>query len=75
LAAAIMDGIRGYFAKRAPAGTWLASREHVISRGETLSSIARQYKVSLDSLRLANGLSTDEVYVGEVLRIPSSEEG
>jgi N-acetylmuramoyl-L-alanine amidase len=75
LAAAIMSGIRAYFGKRAPAGTWLASRQHVISQGETLGSIAQHYNVSVDSLRLANGLSTDRVYVGEVLRIPAREDG
>jgi N-acetylmuramoyl-L-alanine amidase len=75
LAAAIANGIRAYFAKRAPAGTWLASRQHVITPGETLGTIAKQYNISVDRLRLANGLATDRVHVGEVLHIPSSEDG
>jgi hypothetical protein len=41
MAAAILKGLRGYFAEHAPAGSLLAKSApitHVISRGDTLSA-------------------------------------
>jgi N-acetylmuramoyl-L-alanine amidase len=76
LAAAIVEGVRDYFRTDAPPGTKVAlansRRKHVIARGETLSTIADQYGVSVDTLRASNNLSGDRLYVGTVLRIPSS---
>lgn len=78
LAAAIVDGMRDYFSNQPPPGTWLAAnakarpRQHVVSRGETLSLIASRHGISLASLRAANQLSGDVVRVGERLRIPPS---
>ncbi len=46
--------------------------QHTIRRGETLSEIAQQYRISLGSLRQANKLSNDRIMVGQVLKIPSS---
>lgn len=73
LAKALLSGIRGYFQKNPPPGTILARarRKHVIARGETLSGLARQYRVSMDSLKSYNGLSGNQLRVGQVLRIPS----
>jgi len=45
-------------------------REHVVRRGETLSSIARQYNVHIDALRFFNDLRGSELPVGLRLRIP-----
>ncbi|MCB1553113.1 MAG: N-acetylmuramoyl-L-alanine amidase [Xanthomonadales bacterium] len=76
LSAAIVDGIRDYFHAQPPPGTWLASnakpraREHVVSRGETLSLIAARHGVPLAQLRSANGLRGDMLKVGDRLRIP-----
>ena len=74
MASAVMNGVRSYFQQNPPPGTVLAmnkQREHVISRGETLSEIAEQYRVSLDTLRSANNLRTSTLRVGQVLRIPA----
>lgn len=73
MANAIMSGIRSYFRENPPPGTILAQakRKHIIARGDTLSGIARTYQVDLDSLRTYNGLSSNELRVGQVLRIPS----
>lgn len=74
LADAIMSGVRGYFRQNPPPGTVLAQAkgyQHVISEGDTLSGIARQYRVSLDTLRNANGLTSSRLIVGQVLHIPS----
>lgn len=72
LAEAILAGVRSYFRTHAPPGTLLAMREHVISKGETLSTIASQYQLSADVLRMANGLSDDQIRAGDVLRIPET---
>jgi N-acetylmuramoyl-L-alanine amidase len=78
LAAAIADGVRRYFTDQPPPGSWYASREdlrpasrlHVVSRGETLSLIAAQHGVGIDSIRAANRRHGDAVRVGEALTIP-----
>jgi N-acetylmuramoyl-L-alanine amidase len=44
----------------------------VINNGDTLSEIARQYRVSLPSLRSANQLEDDLIRVGQILTIPES---
>jgi N-acetylmuramoyl-L-alanine amidase len=75
LAKAILRGIRDYFYSTPPPGTLLAaekSRQHVISRGDTLSGIAQRYRVSLASLRSANGLKNDRILIGQTLKIPVS---
>lgn len=46
--------------------------EHTIRRGETLSGIAQQYRVSLSRLRQANDLRSDTIRIGQVLLIPAS---
>jgi N-acetylmuramoyl-L-alanine amidase len=73
IATAILRGIRTYFTANPVSGTWLASRRHVIVRGDTLSGIAHKYSVSLEALRTWNGLESDLIRVGEVLRIPISK--
>ncbi|MBT8135911.1 MAG: N-acetylmuramoyl-L-alanine amidase [Gammaproteobacteria bacterium] len=79
IAAAIMRGIRGYFARNAPPGTQLAQARgadgdlayrHVIGSGETLSEIAARYKVKMQEIRSANDLHGDVIRVGQVLAIP-----
>jgi membrane-bound lytic murein transglycosylase D len=53
-------------------GTVLTAREHRVSSGQTLSSIARRYDVSIESLRNANGLgSSNLIKVGQTLQVPS----
>ncbi len=71
MAMAIKDGLKSYFSDYAPEGTLLASRKHIIARGDTLSLIAQQYRVSLNSLRSANRIKGDRIKVGQVLTIPA----
>lgn len=75
LAGAVMKGIRAYFHQNPTAGTLLAARSkrHVVARGDTLSQIASRYRVSVSTLRAANGLKGDILKVGGVLRIPYSD--
>jgi len=72
MAKAMLIGLRGYFRDFAPEGTLLASRKHIIVRGETLSTIAQQYRVSTNTLRQYNGLKGDLVRVGQTISIPGS---
>ena len=77
LAAAIVEGVHDYFHEYAPPGTKIALansiRRHVITKGDTLSTIADHYGVSVDVLRVSNSLTSDRLYVGTVLRIPPSD--
>ncbi len=77
-ASAILQGVRGYFRNSPPPGSRLAlanQHQHVISQGETLSSIAKHYQVSMDTIRFRNGLSGNTVSVGQVLTIPDDRGG
>ncbi len=74
LVKAIVRGLNGYFREFAPEGSILASRTHVIERGETLSTIAQQYKISLEKLRRVNDIDDDFLRVGQVITIPGVGE-
>jgi N-acetylmuramoyl-L-alanine amidase len=45
---------------------------HRVVTGETLRSIAKQYGVSLDTLKSANGINSNSVRTGTMLVIPNS---
>ncbi len=74
LARAIAGGVTRYAEGHLPADTRMASengeREYRVQRGDTLSGIARQHRVSVSELRAANDLSDDRIVVGRKLRIP-----
>ena len=48
--------------------------EHVVERGETISSIASKYKISESQLLEANPAAKDLFYAGMVLAIPNVKE-
>ncbi|WP_455197320.1 N-acetylmuramoyl-L-alanine amidase [Kaarinaea lacus] len=73
IASALLQGIKRYFNDNPPAGTLLASaskRQHLVAEGDTLSSIARQYRISPHQLQSVNGLSSDKIKAGHTLIIP-----
>ncbi len=79
LASAVMRGIKGYFYDNPPEGTYVAWRKsgggqvkYTIARGDTLSSIALRYKVSVSDLKNFNRLQSSSIHVGQVLTIPAS---
>lgn len=45
---------------------------HRVATGETLRSIAKQYGVSVDSLKSVNGINSNSVRTGTMLTIPNS---
>lgn len=44
---------------------------YIVQSGDTLLSIARQIGVSVDALKLANGIRNNSIYIGQVLKVPS----
>ena len=49
-------------------------KTHTVRRGETLSSIARKYGVTVSALRQANNISGDRINVGQKLKIPAKKK-
>lgn len=49
------------------------SDTYQVRRGDSLWSIARSLGVSLLDLRIANGFSSNRIYPGQLLQVPSSE--
>jgi N-acetylmuramoyl-L-alanine amidase len=76
LAKNIGDGVQDYFYLSPPPGTYIAANRqpvrHRVVRGDTLGEIANRYRVSLYSLRRANGLSGDTIRIGSELLIPTT---
>lgn len=82
IAKAIVKGLGQYFEKSPPPGSYLAWKKHgsnqvakssyVVKKGDTLSHIAMKNDVSVKDLRKANGLRSDNVWVGQKLKLPSS---
>ena len=77
MADALFEGIRTYMSRRAPEGTLLAwqreqgGQRYTIARGDTLSGIAVRYGTSARRIREVNGLSGDQIRVGQVITIPA----
>ena len=81
IASAIFTGVRQFMASNPPRGTLLAWRKqdggselitYVIERGDTLSEIAGKYRVNFKNLKKINGLRSDKIRIGQVLKIPAS---
>ncbi len=70
LARAMLSGIRNYFQRNPPLGTSPGPQQHIVNRGDTLSTIAQRYQVSLNQLKSRNDLSSTKLKVGKVLMIP-----
>ena len=72
LAKAIFNGALNYFKKNPPPGTLLAlkERKHRITSGDTLSSIAERYQVSMAVIKQVNGMKDNKIVIGDTLTIP-----
>ena len=73
LAQAIFKGTLAYFQNNPPPGSVLAmkDRKHRISSGDTLIALANRYSVDISDIRRANGLKSDRLIIGDVLKIPT----
>jgi LysM repeat protein len=49
----------------------VATTVHKVAKGDTLTSLAKKYKTSVESLKSANGLRSDTISLGQNLKIPS----
>lgn len=67
VADAIYRGISGYYHRRNPDSR---PRVYVVRRGDTLSEIARHYRVGVGALKQANDLTGNGVRAGQELRLP-----
>ncbi len=81
MANAIFYGVKRYVDENPPSGSFLAWKKqgqddtlasYKIERGDTLSDIALKYRVSAEDLKRVNGLDTDMIRIGQVLKIPAS---
>ena len=78
MARQIHAGIKDYFVVHPPPGTLLAwqkqqgGQQYVIARGDTLSDIAQRFNVSVNDLKLHNGLDSTRILVGQTLKIPTT---
>ncbi|GAA4871521.1 N-acetylmuramoyl-L-alanine amidase [Ferrimonas pelagia] len=71
LANALASAIIDHFSRNPPRDSWLAQRQtHKVKAGESLSRIASRYKISVQALKQANQLSSDNIKVGQELVIP-----
>lgn len=44
--------------------------EYKVQSGESLSTIAKQFSVTVSDIKTVNGLTKDTIYVGQVLKLP-----
>jgi N-acetylmuramoyl-L-alanine amidase len=80
IAKAIFTGLKTYIEQNPPPGSFLAWKRqgekattgYVIARGDTLSTIAKKYRVSAKRLKEINNLRSDMIRTGQVLRIPTT---
>jgi len=73
LAKAIFTGLKNYFLSHPPRGTYYASisyKKHKVSSGESLSTLAQRYNVSVTKIKSLNNLSSSTVRIGQTLKIP-----
>jgi N-acetylmuramoyl-L-alanine amidase len=79
MADSIFKGIHEYFLRKAPEGSYIASIKHQhavdsyhrVAKGETLSEIAKRYGISMATIVSYNKLQSNEVKIGQELRIPA----
>ncbi|MCF6457595.1 N-acetylmuramoyl-L-alanine amidase [Pseudoalteromonas sp. MMG024] len=78
LATAIFKSVKAYFRNNPPEDSYFAKlkkdqpRFHKVRSGESLSVLASRYGVTVSSLKKANKLSSNTLYIGQNLTIPRS---
>ncbi len=79
IARAIFSGVKKYFYERPPEDSYIAWQKsgggkikYKIARGDTLSAIAKKYRISVKELKEINKLNSNSIKVGQTLTIPTS---
>ncbi|OZM57503.1 hypothetical protein CIB95_07035 [Lottiidibacillus patelloidae] len=57
-----------------PSAATIANSNYVVQSGDSLSVIASKYGTTVQQIKSANGLSSDVIYVGQTLKVPSGAE-
>jgi N-acetylmuramoyl-L-alanine amidase len=76
MAKAIYNGLDQYYSEHPPEGTKLAKvmngkpLRYIVARGDTLSEISAQYKISMSKLMRYNNMSSSKIRVGQEIAIP-----
>ncbi|NKB46337.1 MAG: AMIN domain-containing protein [Legionellales bacterium] len=74
LAKAVYQGIKQYLYASPPPNTIIAglakATSYKVTRGDSLSHIAQRHGVSVRALKAANQLTSDNIRVGQTLKIP-----
>ncbi|OUR81436.1 N-acetylmuramoyl-L-alanine amidase [Cycloclasticus sp. 46_120_T64] len=74
VAKAILNGVKSYLSTQHLPSTPLKQRaksSYKIKKGDTLSAIAKRYRVSLNSLKKLNAMRNSKIRIGQIIRIPS----
>jgi LysM repeat protein len=56
-----------------PAPATTGTKTHKIVKGDTLTSVAKKYNTSVESIKSANGLRSDIISLGQTLKIPATQ--
>lgn len=72
IANAIYQGIKRYLKQRPMQFASGKTIVHVVRKGDSLSEIAVQYRVSMSSIKKANNMKSNTVRIGQKLKIPTS---
>lgn len=64
-------GIQNNIPSVPPGGTDSSTVEYVVRAGDTLWLLAQRYGTTVDAIMRLNGLTSDELSIGQVLRIPT----
>ncbi len=73
LASAIHSGIRNYFMAHPLTGSYFAAvgyKKHKVRSGDSLSVLAQRYKISVAKIKSANNLKSNQLRIGQTLKIP-----
>ena len=54
---------------------WVSDGDtYIVKKGDTLYSIARRYNMSVDNLKTLNNLTSNEIQIGQVLKVSNKDQ-
>ena len=70
-AESVVKGIADYYGKNY---SYNIGNEYIVSKGDTLYSIAKKYNITVNQLKDYNNLKTNTLKIGQVLKIPTKSD-